>query len=62
MYSMTYYLWQDSEVRIQWTLYYLLRPQEKIHDWQSSDDNRANMADYVRLDFSHNTDICRPTV
>jgi len=36
---MTYYFYQDSEVRIEWMLYYLMRVRERIYEWQWSESD-----------------------
>jgi len=52
----------SSEVCIQWTLYYPMRPRERICEWQWSDATDAgrsrdsnNMADAVCQNLNHTT-------
>ncbi len=35
--QINYYFWQDTEVCIQWAVYYPVRPQERFCEWQWSD-------------------------
>lgn len=60
----TFYFCQDSEVCIWCTLYYPIRPHERICEWQWSDTtdtgrlhDRNNMADIVPLNFIDTTHI-----
>ncbi len=60
--QMTYYFWHDSEVCIGWTLYYPMRPRERIYEWQRSNvtdagrsRDRKNMTNVVLPDYIYTT-------
>ncbi len=49
---MTHYFQQDSEVCIWWTLYYLLRPRERICDADAGESRGSdNMVDEEHANF-----------